>query len=177
MEFQEFKMMSANFKVPSAHIKITDLPETIELLANDGIIDANRLFLRFASPVVHAKLVENPDLTLLDLKTFRKAAIGCLLKGIYTGNTSFNDEDQKAMVMRLCNELKIDVKTTIIREGIKVDVNIRHVHNVDYWRSRPRAMPEIKDDRLDLPPRDYPARPLGNDQEPKDDEWKTVKRK
>ena len=116
--------MSASFNLLYVtHIKVDDIPETIEVLANDGKISVNRFFLRIASPVVHTKLVENPDLTIIDLKNYRKATIDCLLHGIYTGNTTFNDDIEKEMVMRLCQELGIEIKTKMIVEGeaIKVD--------------------------------------------------------
>ena len=59
--------------------EIPDMP-VIELLANDGKITANRMSLRLASSAVHAKLLENPDLTILDMKTSKKTTINSLLR-------------------------------------------------------------------------------------------------
>ena len=47
--------------------KFQTIDNTIELLANEGKVTANRLFLRIAFPAVDARLLENPDLNLLDL--------------------------------------------------------------------------------------------------------------
>ena len=37
-------------------------PDTIELLANDGKVIANRAFLRLASSAIHKQLTENPEI-------------------------------------------------------------------------------------------------------------------
>ena len=43
-------------------------PDTIELLANDGKVTANRAFLRLASSAIHRQLIENPEVTIFDMK-------------------------------------------------------------------------------------------------------------
>jgi len=61
-------MSSLSLLVDISRLKdIPDMP-VIELLANDGKITANRMSLRLASSAVHAMLLENPDLTILDMK-------------------------------------------------------------------------------------------------------------
>ena len=140
--------MSASFNsLYFAHIKVDDVPETIEVLANDGKISANRFFLRIASPAVHTKLVENPDLTILDLKNYRKATIDCLLHGIYTGNTTFNDDIEKETVMRLCQELSIDMKTKMVVEGEAIKVDAPAVPEEEPKNDDPGLM-RLKDGRI-----------------------------
>ena len=100
--------------------RINEIPNnTIEVLANDGKITANRLFLRLASGVVHAKLLENPDLNILDLKDHQKRTIDCLLNGIYTGQTTFKDKIEEEEVTRLAQELDIGIIQT--GKNIKIE--------------------------------------------------------
>ena len=87
----------------------------IEILANDGKITANRICLRFASSAVHAKLLENPDLTILDMKTSKKATIDRLLYLIYNGKTKFNDEVEKQEVINLAQDLGIDIIQSAVK--------------------------------------------------------------
>ena len=99
------------------------------LLAIDGKITANRISLHFASTAVHAKLLENPDLTMLDLKTSKKATIDSLLCLIYNGKAKFNDEVEKQEVINLAQDLGIDIiqtgkKKRIFRKKIKIEAPI-----------------------------------------------------
>ena len=113
-------MKSAKYNL---HVsRINEIPNnTIEVLANDGKITANRLFLRLASGVVHAKLLENPDLNILDLKDYKKRTIDCLLNGIYTGQTTFKDEVEEKEVIRLAQELDIGIIQTGEGKNIKIE--------------------------------------------------------
>ena len=64
-------MSSVSLKLDVSFLKqlneVPDMP-VIVLLANDGKITANRMSLRLASPTIHAQLLENPDLAVLDMK-------------------------------------------------------------------------------------------------------------
>jgi len=75
-------------------------PEKIGLLAKDGKVTANRTILRLASLPVHTKLVENPDLTIVDMKHHKKATIDSLLHLINGGKIAFN-EDVKSLAQEL----------------------------------------------------------------------------
>ena len=101
--------------------EIPDMP-VIELLANDGKITANRISLRLASSAVHAKLLENPDLTILDMKKSKKATIDSLLCLIYNGKTKFNDEVEEKEVISLAKDLGIDIiQSASTGKRIKID--------------------------------------------------------
>merc|ERR1712029_531066 len=76
--------------------------DKIGLLANDGKVAANRTMLRLVSPLVHAKLVENPNLNLLDMMHHKKANIDSLLHLINGGKIAFNED-----VNNLAEELQI----------------------------------------------------------------------
>ena len=114
-------MTSASFKLHFS--RTTEMhPETIEILANDGKISANKTFLRFASQVVHTRLMEDPDTIMIDLKNYRKSSIDCLLTGIYTGKTTFSSVVEEEEVKRLCLELDISIlEPGVAGENIKVD--------------------------------------------------------
>ena len=81
----------------------------IELLANDGKITANRMSLRLASSAVHAMLLENPDLTILDMKKSKKTTIDSLLRLINDGKTKFNNEVEEKEVISLAKDLGIKI--------------------------------------------------------------------
>ena len=67
-------MMSASVDL---HIsRVNELsPDTIELLANDGKVTANRYFLCLASSAIHKRLMENPEITIFDMKNHKKSTI------------------------------------------------------------------------------------------------------
>ena len=88
--------------------EIPDMP-VIELLANDGKLTANRTGLRLASSAVHAKLLENPNLTILDMKKSKKITINSLLRLISDGKTEFNDEVEENEVISLAKDLGIEI--------------------------------------------------------------------
>ena len=122
-------MSSVNFNLHVSHLNDIEIPDnSVELLANDGKITANRLLLRLASPVVHSKLLANPDLKI-DLKNHKKSTIDCILNGIYTGQpTTFNDEVEKEEVYSLAKELDIGISQPLVlypptgeSKNIKVD--------------------------------------------------------
>jgi len=93
------------------------VPDTIELLANDGKVIANRAFLRLASPAIHKQLMENPEITIFDMKNHKKTTIDCLLHGIYNGKTTFTDEVEEEKVMSLAQELDINITQTLELAG------------------------------------------------------------
>ena len=105
-----------------------------------------RCFLRVASPVVHSKLLETPDLTILDLKNYRKATIDCVLQGIYTGKAVFNNDIEKEMVTRLCQELDIDM-TCEASEAETIKVNAPKVPQEEPKNKDPGLM-RLKDGRI-----------------------------
>ena len=111
-------MLSVSLKLDVSGLnrlkEIPDMP-VIEILANDGKITANRICLRFASSAVHAKLLENPDLTILDMKKSKKATIDSLLCLIYNGKTKFNDEVEKQEVISLARDLGIDIIQSAVK--------------------------------------------------------------
>ena len=86
-------------------------PDKIGLLASDGKITMNRAILRLVSSLVHTKLVENPDLTILDMKHHKKASIDSLLHLINGGKIAFNED-----VNNLAEELEI-----FLTKSFKVD--------------------------------------------------------
>ena len=126
--------------------RINEIPNnTIEVLANDGKITANRLFLRLASGVVHAKLLENPDLNILDLKDHKKRTINCLLNGIYTGLTTFKDEVEEEEVTRLAQELDIGIiQTALTGEGKNIKIEAPAVPEEESINEDPGLIP-LKD--------------------------------
>ena len=94
-------MSSLSLLVDISRLKdIPDMP-VIELLANDGKITANRMSLRLASAALHAMLLENPDLTILDMKKSKKTTIDSLLRLINDGKTKFNNEVEEKEVISL----------------------------------------------------------------------------
>ena len=105
-------MMSVSFDL---HIsRVAEMyPDTVELLANDGKITANRAFLRLASSAIHKQLTENPDVTIFDMKNHKKTTIDCLLRGIYNGKATCTDEVEKEEVMSLAQELDINITQTL----------------------------------------------------------------
>ena len=92
-------------------------PDKIILLASDGKVTANRTILRLVSSPVHAKLMENPDLTLLDMKHHKKANIDSLLQLINGGKIAFNED-----VKNLAEELQIHLTTIFKVDAPKVPV-------------------------------------------------------
>ena len=86
-------------------------PDRIGLLASDGKVTTNRIILRLVSSPVHAKLMENPHLTLLDMKHHKKANIDSLLQLINGGKIAFNED-----VNSLAEELQIQ-----LTKSFKVD--------------------------------------------------------
>ena len=86
-------MSSVNLLVDISRLKdFPDMP-VIEILANDGKITANRISLLLASSAVHGMLLENPDLTILDMKKSKKTTIDSLLRLINDGKMKFNNDD------------------------------------------------------------------------------------
>ena len=85
--------------------------DKIGLLASDGKVTANRTILRLVSTPVHTKLVENPDLTILDMKHHKKANIDSLLHLINGGKIAFNED-----INNLAEELEIH-----LTKSFKVD--------------------------------------------------------
>ena len=104
-------MMSESVNLHMSHMNEI-VPDTIELLANDSKVTANRAFLRLASPAIHKQLMENPEITIFDMKNHKKATIDHLLHGIYNGKISFNNEIEKEEVMSLAQELEISITQT-----------------------------------------------------------------
>ena len=104
-------MMSASFDLHISHVSDI-VPDTVELLANDGKITTNRALLRFASSAIHKQLSENPEITIFDMKNHMKTTIDCLLHGIYNSKITFTDEIEKEEVMSLAQELDINITQT-----------------------------------------------------------------
>ena len=105
-------MMSASFNLHISRISKM-YPDTVELLANDGKVSANRAFLQLASSAVDRQLTENPEITIFAMKNHMKTTIDCLLHGIYNGKTTFNDEVEQEEVMSLVKELDITITQTL----------------------------------------------------------------
>ena len=95
-------------------------PDTIELLANDGKVTANRAFLRLASSAIHKQLTENPEITIFDMKNHKKTTIDLLVRGIYYGKTTVTDEVEKEEVISLAQELDITIVSIIQALASKV---------------------------------------------------------
>ena len=122
------KMSTVNLLVDISRLKdIPDMP-VIELLANDGKITANRMSLRLASPTIHAQLLENPDLAVLDMKNNKKATIATidsLLYLINNGKTKFNDEVEEQEVISLAKDLGIKlIQSPSIGKNVKIEAPI-----------------------------------------------------
>ena len=105
-------MMSASFDLHISRVNEI-VPDTVELLANDGKITTNRALLRFASSAIHKQLSENPEITIFDMKNHMKTTIDCLLHGIYNSKITFTDEIEKEEVMSLAQELDINITQTL----------------------------------------------------------------
>ena len=124
-------MSSVSLKLDVSFLKrlneIPDMP-VIVLLASDGKITANRTSLRLASPTVHAELLENPDLTILDMKNNKKATIATidsLLYLINNGKTKFNDEVEEQEVISLAKDLGIKlIQSPSIGKNVKIEAPI-----------------------------------------------------
>ena len=104
-------MMSASVNLHISRMNEI-VPDSIELLANDGKVPANRAFLRLASYAIHKQLTENPEITIFDMKNHKKSTIDHLLHGIYNGKISFTDEIEKEEVVSLAQELDINITQT-----------------------------------------------------------------
>ena len=83
--------------------RLKDFPgmPVIELLANDGKITANCISQLLTSSAVHAKLLENPDLTILDMKKSKITTIDSLLRLINDGKMKVNNEVEEKEVISL----------------------------------------------------------------------------
>lgn len=110
-------MMSYSQNVMNVSLLEEIIPDKIGLLANDGKVAANRTILRLVSPPVHAKLVDNPNLNLLDMMHHKKANIDSLLHLINGGKIAFNED-----VNNLAEELEIPLIVSADgRRSFKVD--------------------------------------------------------
>ena len=124
-------MSSVSLKLDVSFLKrlneVPDMP-VIVLLANDGKITANRMSLRLASPTIHAQLLENPDLAVLDMKNNKKATIATidsLLYLINNGKTKFNDEVEEQEVISLAKDLGIKlIQSPSIGKNVKIEAPI-----------------------------------------------------
>ena len=105
-------MMSVIFDLHISRVSEIN-PDTIELLANDGKVTANRAFLRLASSAIHKQLTENPEITIFDMKNHKKTTIDLLVRGIYYGKTTVTDEVEKEEVISLAQELDISIVNII----------------------------------------------------------------
>merc|ERR1712018_90693 len=116
----KFKMpLSVSLKLDRWPSRINEIfPDTIELLANDGKVTANRGLLRIASSAINTTLLESPT-NVLDFKYTKKATIDSILDLIYNGKTTFKDKVEKQEVTSLAQELGIDIIE--LAENIKVD--------------------------------------------------------
>ena len=101
--------------------RIREIPDIIDLLAYDGKVTANLTFLRLTSSVVHAKLLENPDLFIIDLKDHKKATIDTLLR-LIDGTITFKDDVEEQEVFSLAQDLGINISQTVATgKNIKID--------------------------------------------------------
>ena len=118
-------MSSVNLLVDISRLKdFPDMP-VIEILANDGKITANRISLLLASSAVHGMLLENPDLTILDMKKSKKTTIDSLLRLINDGKTKFNNEVEEKEVISLAKDLGIEIiQLASTGKNIKVEAPI-----------------------------------------------------
>ena len=104
--------------------RISEIPDTVELLTHDGKVTANRSFLRVASSVIHDTFLKNPDLTVFDLKNHKKVTVDNLLHLVYHGKATFNDEVEKQEVINLAQNLDVNISCVTLAmpgKGIKVD--------------------------------------------------------
>ena len=116
--------MSSSLTLKYDISRINELQNTVEILTHDGKITANRCFLRAASSVIHDNCLKNPDLTVLDLKNHKKAAVDNLLHLVYHGKATLNDEVEKQEVINLAQDLDVNISyVTLAMPGksIKVD--------------------------------------------------------
>ena len=105
-------MMSYGWNMDVSLLRLDKIhPGKIGLLASDGKVTTNRTILRLVSSPIHTKLVENPDLTILDMKHHKKATIDSLLHLINGGKITFNED-----VSSLAQELEIH-----LTKSFKVD--------------------------------------------------------
>ena len=110
-------------------------PGKIGFLASDGKVTTNRTILRLVSSPIHTKLVENPDLTILDMKHHKKATIDSLLNLINGGKITFNED-----VSSLAQELEIH-----LTKSFKVDApEVPEEHPKD----EDPGLVELKDGRM-----------------------------
>ena len=108
-------MMSVSFVLHISRVGEI-VPDTVELLANDGKIIANRAYLRLASAALHKQLTENPEIAIFDMKNHKKTAIDCLLRGIYNGKATCTEEVEKEEFMSLSQEIDININQSIQTE-------------------------------------------------------------
>ena len=125
--------------------RLKDFPgmPVIELLANDGKLTANRTGLRLASSAIHAKLLENPNLTILDMKKSKKITINSLLRLISDGKTEFNDEVEENEVISLAKDLGIEI-IQLASTGKKIKIEAPTVPEAEPKNEDPGLM-ELKD--------------------------------
>jgi len=114
--------MSLSLTVEYDISRISEIPDTLELLVEDSKITANRCLLRIVSRVIHDKLLEDPDLTVFDLKNQKKATADNLLHLIYNGKTTFKDEVEMQEVVNLARDLDVNItQAAMTGKNIKVD--------------------------------------------------------
>ena len=114
--------MSLSLTVEYDISRISEIPDTLELLVEDSKITANRCLLRIVSRVIHDKLLEDPDLTVFDLKNHKKATVDNLLHLIYNGKTTFKDEVEMQEVINLARDLDVNItQAAMTGKNIKVD--------------------------------------------------------
>ena len=78
--------------------------------------------LRLNSSAVHAILLENPDLTILDMKKSKKTTIDSLLRLINDWKTKFNNEVEEKEVISLAKDLGIEIiQLASTGKRIKID--------------------------------------------------------
>ena len=114
--------MSLSLTVEYDVSRISEIPDTVTLVTEDDKITANRTLLRIVSRVIHDKLLEDPDLSVFDLKNLKKAAIDNLLHLIYNGKAKLNDEVEMQEVINLARDLDVNITQAAMTEkNIKVD--------------------------------------------------------
>ena len=110
-------------------------PDKIILLASDGKVAANRTILQLVSSPVRAKLEQNPDLTILDMKHQKTSSIDSLLNLINGSKIAFNED-----VNNLAEELEIH-----LTKSYKVDApNVP----VEQPKDEDPGLVELKDGRM-----------------------------
>ena len=136
-------MSSVNLLFDISRLKdFPDMP-VIEILANDGKITANRISLLLASSAVHGMLLENPDLTILDMKKSKKTTIDSLLRLINDGKTKINDEIEGKEVISLGKDLGIEI-IQLASTGKKIKIEAPIVPEAEPKNEDPGLM-ELKD--------------------------------